>query len=345
MISRLQLDSSYKFMELTPELLNIIQENKEKLYLKSPNGEADVVLCTSSKTYKIRQRNHSNTVLVMKEKIADNTDENAQLIGYASLPSVFECHSVGPSIDTSGIPIYDGITEMNLSESLTIDELKQRSAISEQEFDKIWFDSNGSSFNDYAILLDEAFISKTLHLLIMSITAADLDLDEMSIIEVYNSIKEEAPSFTIDIVESVLRKFSSNEKEPLKIDRVKVSQWYGIQSLRRNCSRRSLSLSEFQIKWKSELPPFFESPIDVALLKGSYYSPLPEKIQYISKDTLPNDINGRLKQLFKLQSTWDLNQLIPFIEEFNNKDLKWENFIMKFAKRKKIGKRFLITQK
>lgn len=346
MVSKVQLDKPYKLLELTPELLKIIEEQKEKIYLKAPTDESDVVLCTNDKTYKIRQRNHSNTVLVMKENPIFEEGADDQLIGYTKLPSVFECQITTPSININDIPIYNGIEEITeTKDNITIEKLKQRSAISEGEFDKVWFNINGTCFNDIAVILDEEFVSKALHLLIMSITAAELNFEELSIIEVYNSIKEEAPNFTISIVETILRKFSINEEEPLIFDKEKISKFYGIQSLKLNCLKKSLNSSEFLIKWKSELPPFFECPIDLSLLMGYYVTPLPEKIQYISRKTLSIDINNRLKQLFKLQSTWDLNELIPFIEEFNIKNLKWENFIMKFAKRKKIGKRIIITQK
>lgn len=346
MLSDLKLDRSYKFLELTPDLLKIIEKKKEKLILKAPNDDSDIVLCTSYATYQIRQRNHSNTVLVMEDTSGEHKGYLEEFHGFASMSSVFETKKVKGSVYVDDLPIYDGVELELKHDSVLIDHVRERSAISEKEFDKVWFENNGSALcNGMAVILRDELITKVLHILIMSITAADMNPDELSLIEVFDTVKEEATEFTIDIVETVLKKFSEDLNEPLKLDRIKISKWYGVHSLKKYVNNKMLTTSEFLIKWKSEIPPFFQCPLEISLLNGHFVTPLPEKIQYISKDSLPETIQPRLNYLFKLQSTWDLNELIPFISEFNVKDTKFEVFIMKYAKKKKIGKRILVTRR
>lgn len=338
--SNLQDDPCYRLIELSPELLEIIEKNEEPIFLKASNDESDIIICSNSKTFQIKQRNHSNTVMLMNHK---NDDKGDSFWSYSKQSSVFECKLGTGSIDIKDIPIYYGQDTSKISDnSVSVDFLKENSPISDLEFEKVWFNLNGSAIDGKAIILSHDFITRSLHVLIMSIMASNLNFEELSLIEVYQTLSED-DDFTIDIVETVLRKFANESREPFSLNKEKIAQWYGIESLKKYASQKYISPSEFSIKWKSEFPPFFECSIDLPLLSGYFVKPLPDRIQYVSKHDLPDDINERLKILFKLQSSWELNDLIPFIEKFNVKGLKYENFIMKFAKKKKVGKRIIIT--
>jgi sister chromatid cohesion protein DCC1 len=333
---------SYKLMELNPELLQVIQENKESLQLKAPRDDSEIVICTKDQTFRVRQRNHSNMVMIARQ---GRKDDNNFFCAYTKMSSVFEVKKFTGKIDLSGIPLYDGQDSISkLRNSVTIDELKKVSAISDGEFDTMWFSLNGSSYNGIPIVLTDDFITRALHVMIMSVMAESLNFDELSLIEVYRSMEEDS-DFSIDIVETILKKFATGEEEPFTLDKTKVATWYGIESLRKHCNSKMIDVSDFLFKWKSDLPPFFECPIDIPLLKGHFVTPLPERIQCISKLELPSDIQSRLKHLFKLQATWELQDIVPFIEEFNLKGVKHENFIMKYARKKKQGKKIFISQR
>lgn len=338
MYANVHQDRHYKLMELTPQLLKLIEENNEPLTVKASGNDSEIVMCTKDQTFAIRQRNHSNTVMIMTAN-----KEEEHLCGYTTMHSVYEVHKASGSIDITDIPIYDGADSLKgLKSTITLEKLKNDSAISEKEFDAVWFSLNGSAYNYTAIILSDDFITRTLHVMLMSIMAAKLNIDELSLIEVYQSMEED-PEFTIDIIETVLRKFVKGEREPFVMNKTKIAQWYGNEALRKHASKKPLTVSDFLFKWKSELPPFFDCPIDLPLLYGHFCAPLPDRVQFVSRSSLPSDVNNRLKVLFKLQSTWELDQLMPFVEEFNVKGVKPENFIMKFAKKKKVGKKIMIT--
>lgn len=339
--TNLDCDSSYKVVELTDGLMEFIEKESGPLYFKSSNDDSEAVLCTKDKTYEIKQRNHSNTLLVMTKDQTANS-----LNGYSLQPSIYELKPTKGSIDIDGIPIYDGQDSErieNNTNNISIDDLIKNSAISEKEFGSVWFNLNGSSINGTAVILSDDFITRSLHLLIMSVMASNMDLNELSLIDSYKSIDDE--EYTIDLVETIIRKFSENDIEPYKLDKSKISKWYGIVALKKFTSKHPIEPSEFLIKWKSEFPPFFECSIDLSLLSGHFVRPLPDRVKYINEKYLSDDIVIRIKELFKLQSVWDLNELVPFIKKFNTKGLKHENFIMKYAKKKKVGKKFIITQR
>ena len=119
--------------------------------------------------------------------------------------------------------------------------------------------------------------------------------------------------------------------------------WYGIRALRKYASRTSMPQEEFLVKWKSTFPPFSPFSIDIKMLKGWYFKPALTNIQYVSKDILPLDAKDRFKMLFKLQSQWDLEDISAFVEELNVKGLKIDNFIMKYARKKRVGKRNIVS--
>ena len=90
--SKLKLDPSYKLIQLTPDLLKVIEQSANDTMNQEKNGndsdsdntnhtglafktidmkdnqtnKNDVVLCSSNKTWLLRQKNHSNTVLLME---------------------------------------------------------------------------------------------------------------------------------------------------------------------------------------------------------------------------------------------------------------------------------------
>ncbi|KAH3679767.1 hypothetical protein WICMUC_000733 [Wickerhamomyces mucosus] len=342
-VADVQLDNSYKVIELPIEILNILQDGKEELLqIKSLDENSDIVLCSENKTYQIKQRNHSNTVLVMSN---DNDDV---LYGFTKLNSVFECHEIEGSIDINNIQIYNG-QDIDKSQN-NIEILKLNSLISKNQFDLKWNELNGSSIDEIPIILSKNFITKSLHILIMNLLANNysIDNDKFSLIQCFNLIKFDLNPISIDIVKTILIKFSSinQDKELIfQLNKLKISKWYGIISLEKYCFNNSIPINEFLINWKSEFPPFCPSLIDLNLLKGSYFISSRDEIRYISSN-LPPNINDRLNYLFNLQKNWDLIDLIPFIEEFNTKNINFEKFIVKFAKRQKIGtNKFIISSR
>ncbi|KAH3684921.1 hypothetical protein WICPIJ_004118 [Wickerhamomyces pijperi] len=360
-VRNISLQPNFKLVELPSDLLETIDKTPtEPVYFKATTTQDDVVICSSSKTYKLRQRNHSNTVLMtheistalcVKSGISEKDKDHDVMCGYTALDSVFECHQTDGEIDIAGLPLYDGehsLAHFEESKSsyrfLSVEELKESSAISEAEFADLWIKMNGSSINDMAVILTDDFITRGLHVILMSLMAAQVDLSEVSIIECYNLVNDNN-DFSMDIVETILKKFSKTKQEPLEFDNVKVAKWYGVEALRKFATRSAIHLDDFLMKWKTEFPPFFECPIDIPLLKGQYVSPVKDTVLYLSKDSLPNEVQARLKVLFKHQAVWDIEDIIPFVEEFNVKKLKFDSFIMKFARKKKIGKTVVVTQR
>ncbi|CCE62042.1 hypothetical protein TPHA_0B03700 [Tetrapisispora phaffii CBS 4417] len=386
--TKLKNDYSYKLIQLTPDLLKILtnKENRNSLQFKSvsrdlnnddeTNQNNDVVLCSDDKTWLMRQMNHSNTVLLMKEFIPDeapdsdkvplfgtNTAPNKDYLGFVRTTFEYETQLINnPLVNLNNIPIYNGEIEFpKKSEKLHIKDKKtilKNSLCSREEFDRRWTNIGGCRINGYMCILSSDFMSKVLHIVLMSIMAESLDTKNLTIKDIYNAVNKDINEdqentknnlYSKDVVETVIKKFSlmniESKQETWRLNMKEIVMWYGINALKKYVSKKSMSQDEFLIKWKSLFPPYFPSEMDLQLLAGWYYRPSSNSIQYISKDILPNDIKDRFKMLFKLQSQWQQEDIVPFIEEFNTKNLKIDSFIMKFSRRKRIGNKFIISSR
>jgi hypothetical protein len=62
-------------LELTPDLYNSVQ-NGENLKIKAPSGNStELVVCTPSTTFRLRQMNQSNTLMLVRPDSTLTCDE------------------------------------------------------------------------------------------------------------------------------------------------------------------------------------------------------------------------------------------------------------------------------
>lgn len=416
--SKMKLDSSYKLIQLTPDILKVIEQsannNKEKRedekgenssndqsYGTFPTGLAfktinmkdnqinknDVVLCSSNKTWLLRQKNHSNTVLLMKKYKPDKKivlPENLlfgkkeqptlDLLGFSKTTYEYETKPIHGKINLDLIPIFDG--ELNFGKDFiyqekdednnnnnilsrylkNFDELVENSACSREECLKEWHEMGGCKVNGYICIFSEAFMTKALHVTLVSILGGSIDMNELDLKETFKlvtrDIDEDYNPYTLEVIETVLNKFGTkrlkndlndgkmvgndNNKICWKLNMDIIAKWYGKQALLKYASQHSVPIDEFLIKWKSLFPPFFPCDIDIDMLRGMIYKPDVNSIQYMSRDILPMEPKERFKLLFKLQSNWLLEDIAPYVEELNVRGLKLDNFIMKYARRRRV---------
>ena len=377
-------------IQLIPDLLKVIEQssgndnggnadgaNTTGLEFKTSDmnesqpTKNNVVLCSSNKTWLLRQKNHSNTVLLMKEfkpekeivlpenlLFGKNEQPTLNLLGFSKTTYEYETKPIQGKINLDLIPIYDG--ELNFGKDnnngstqylKSINELMDNSACSREECLNEWYRIGGCTINGYICLFSESFMTKALHVTLVSILDGSLDMNKLDLKETFKlvtkDIDEDYNPYTLEVIRTVLNKFGirilkedSRDKNVgdvyWKLNMELIAKWYGKQALMKYASQNSVPIDEFLIKWKSLFPPFFPCDIDIDMLRGMVYKPNINSIQYMSKDILPMEPKERFKLLFKLQSSWLLEDIAPYIEELNVRGLKLDNFIMKYARRKRV---------
>lgn len=256
------------------------------------------------------------------------------------------------------LPVYTGEIGPDLFSprlqdlQLTCEQLQQDLPISREEFEAYYFENGGLEVNGYACVLLSSFVTECLNMIIATLQQQavskgqdisdetiyrDIDLRELS-------ERVEGAKYTYKVLQSVLARFSSAKATLTKytLNEQKVAVWFGIEALKTHASR-PISPGDFLLKWKGFFPSFYSVPIELSWLAGYYARPLANQIQYFPRNALSRDPRKRFAELFTVQSTWELEEIAPYVEELNVKNMKLDKFIIKYARRKKVGKKTVIS--
>lgn len=357
-------DHTYKLLQLSPELLDYIKSNEHgELLLKSPSTlKNHIVLVTNNKTWKMRQMNHSNSVLLLNnmninklnktiEHIIPIEEPTNKLLGIANLAYEYELSKIPGHIEISNLPIYDGKIEATYEcEALhNVETLMNDSPISREEFYNEWYTLCGCEVKGNAVILSKEFVTEGLQLLIPVLITKDIDYKSdafnISIADISQDLYLQNKLYTQEVTNTILHKFciKDHASNRFRLNNLAVSKWFGIQTLF-STNARLISPKDFLLKWKSSFPPFYNVPIDLSQMRGYYCRPLNEQIQFLNPSTLtPGDMSTRVKELFQIVKEWEYEEFLPFIEEFIPKGKKPESIVLKYAKKKRVGKnRFIV---
>lgn len=356
-------DHTYKLLQLPAELFSYIkdQENGELVIKSTPpdtdKNEKSLVLCTENTTWRLRQMNHSNTVLLLDNMNVNKLGKSVlsviptyevsphnNLVGFAKCSYEYELNATDGFIDVSRLPVYSGDSisddTLNLNSTLTtLDQLLQDSPISNQQFYRNWYELAGCEINGFVHILSQNFITQTLYTLITILISNEFNYndDHGQIDDVCKMALQQDPKLNSSIVSTILHKFSDVNENSFKLNNSKIAKWFGTQELA-NTNRTLVSSKDFLLNWKACLPDFYNVSLDVHDLRGTYCSPMEGKIQYINKSDLSQNLSMRFAQLFLLDKLWVLEDFVPFISEFVPPGKKVDSIILKHGKKKALGK-------
>lgn len=355
--SRFEHNPKYKLIQLNDDILAAVKSGEKLEFKAMDENNSDVAICGLRTTWILRQKNHSNCVLVM-ESVSDSNNEEKTFTSLNDTSYEYELKKSPGELNYNLIPLYDGY---QISGKNTFDELLANSLCSKEEALREWHDIGGCIMDDGTICkLSDKFITKVLDLVLTSIMADQLNFQSLRIEEVVNAVQKDSEPlpndpFSKPVLTTLLNKFSASyDKETMSwaLDLGKITRWYGLVTLRKyankniptslqvpdNCKYYPLSHEEFLIKWKSQMPPYFpNSNLDITELRGHYFIDSHSgAITYVDKATLPGDIKSRLDYLFTLQTQWELEEIGPLIDDLNVKKAKYESFILKYARVKRL---------
>lgn len=317
---------TYKLLQLPSKILNQLESKTANLYIKSDINS--LALCTDSETFKLRQMNHSNTVLLL------NKEPDSKLIGFQKTSYEYELTEIKGSIDTSNIPIFNGRT---VPQRIDLQALKDNSICSYQEFLSNWYELGGCEIDHGAYIMSADILTELLYLLITKLMS--LQVHEFSWEDVSSII---APPYNDSMLTSIIHKFCTLENEKYHLNDLKITQWFGIVEMSK-INHKMTDISEFLLNWKTSLPSFYNPPLDLSQLTGYYCSPIEHKILYVDPESLSDNLSQRFKELFELDKSWNYDEFIPFISKFVPAGKKVDSIILKYGKKKKVGKnRFVV---
>lgn len=352
-------DYVYKLVQLNPEILQHIgQDDESKLLIKSPLDEkSHIVLCTNDKTWKIRQMNHSNNVLLLndmtingfekdvKHVVASETEHRNKLLGIANLSYEYELTKTKGYVNVTDVPIYDGTDEsLKLGRKVVIKEILLDSPISEVEFGREWFKLGGIEIQGQAAIMKRNFVTSAIETLITLLISQRIDCTGGSFNIELNKMSElmlhQNKAYCLLVTQTLLHMFGDKDErsQMFRLKNDEIARWFGIETLR-NYGGESMAIKDFLIKWKASFPEFYNVPIDLDFIIGFYYRPFADTISFLDSSALTDDdLTQRVKELFKICKEWKFNEFFPFVQCYIPKGKKPETFITKFAKKKRTGK-------
>ena len=158
-----------RLLELPPELLACLTSGEDQLVLKSPDDEAsgETVLCSTSKTWALRQVQSSNALLLLSR--AENTEGNSMANAmsiYASSNGTIEAMELKSASknlkDATGfllelLPVYDGVDTLMPSSALSRTEVVRKVPRSNREIEEAWRDLAAFETEDKCFRLSSKF--------------------------------------------------------------------------------------------------------------------------------------------------------------------------------------------
>ncbi|SMR58429.1 unnamed protein product [Zymoseptoria tritici ST99CH_1E4] len=278
----------YRLLELPADLLALLTSDEPPvLHLKSREDadgtakDANAVLCTSDKTYDIRQVSHSNTVYLTRphELPVDNGGPpRAGIEAIAKCESTIELlpsatQSAAPYIKAA-LPVFSSTGNYSSQKNISKAELFSHIPLSEVECEIGWselacFESTnppGSfvpSGKVKAQIWDAAFTVAVAERTDLALPFSASDIPNYA-----TELTQEWPSELVAAVFAGVSKPSS--EGTLVVDKEKCIRFVGIAHLSAKSEGRPTDTKAFLKAWKDAVPEEWRPDCQLSVLKGSY---------------------------------------------------------------------------
>lgn len=338
-----QNEFKYRLLNIPEELLSDLQS--QELALKG--DEKTLYFTTNSKVYVVKENFHSNSVFLMSNK--EDSLPNSTYTAYNMQQSELELIPVHLKLTTDHIPLYTiedyGVKYRNSDQQKSRSVIKKKDLIdslplSYKDFNEQWNGSLLIELPDSSVKkISQRVEAEVLELMILSVVALKMDYNNINLEAILKKIKEidENVNENIDLlVTSVSYKYSIDAKE---LNMSEIAKFYGLVTLKKVCpasKRKYIAVDDFYVYWKDSFPDYFNCEIDLEMLIGHFVKDVDsDRIMEINRDSLPKDIVKRVNYLMSIQSAWEQPYIQPFFDELNVKNIKRDNFIMKYARKKR----------
>lgn len=340
-------DHVYKLVQIPPDLLALMKAGDQKILFKAPAAAKNhLVVCTDNDTYTVRQMNHSNTVLLVNDMQANPLGatlahlalppEGRLLLGVSLSSYEYELTPTSGYIDVSGIATYTG--QGAIASQKTVADVLADLPIARLQFEREWHQICGSEVDGRAVLLGLAFVTDALYSLISHLVAQRVDAFDPA--QVAEQVQKDDPRVSAAVVATLAGKFCVRVAGHYQLDKEAVAQWFGVEALKHSAG--AVADNELLLQWKSSLPPFFSAPLEMRLLHGHYCRPAPGKVRYLARAALSPEIHARIKEMFQMVREWDYDEFLPFVAEFIPATKKADSVLLKYSRKRRVGKRFVV---
>jgi len=336
--------NGFKCIEIEPEMLEDLESGK--LEIRGDLND-ETVLVSASKSYKIRQHDSSNTILLTslqnKDKIINGNDkqhDNELLMQrqtesiFTAITCIFTLEQQPPRLNKlyqilyqrpyKGVPTpeitpdgdgNDDDHKANTSRAnkidLSFEGLKLLVQCSDQELMNGLQEINAIQIKNEWRIIDETYLNSCFQDILYCLMENSLDHKKFKASDIVANTHE----FPAEIILHCLKIYAtSREDEYCSLDETKVCIFCAKQVLMQNGN--AMRQSQFEQEWRDTLP--YGMPADLAMLKGHligiYDKRMAENMWSIFQEKeLSLAPKQRFKTLFDKKEEWSEQEIEPYL--------------------------------
>ncbi|EKM80114.1 hypothetical protein AGABI1DRAFT_91394 [Agaricus bisporus var. burnettii JB137-S8] len=338
--------ASFKLLELTPELAELLEEAAKSLTtvtfaIKGRTGE-DAVLCTTDKTYSLRSVALSNSVLVVTPPSSGSSisttsgrepvvirDELHEILEIS--PSVPKLHGLISQLRGKEYDESDEV-EDNASHS---DDAKTDVQASDEELDRGLKERRVLVINGFLRPISKDYLKTLLELVLNLLASLSLRSDNIPLDDLVSSLAQdhEVPRA---VSMQLLAWFGDVDEAQgsWTMDVQAVVKEVGI-GLMRHHRRDPIRKDAFLAQWKATVGDTFNPSVDLSLLTGNYLVSTAgeqENLVYFPSTELPVDPAQRLADLFRQRTRWTGDDIMPFLSEIAVGPKERDKLLLKYCR-------------
>jgi len=328
-----------KLLEVTKDVAECLKTG-DILTIRGDESE-NAVLCSSNKTFEIKEAETSNSLMMLDKVIlpADiekkNSDSGRRL-GWSTVGGMFhkyvEIIEIRPKLrkikEVLSQNLYNEDTRRENKKGVYLSDLLETIQASEEELRQGLQHYECVSVSDTWFMLDQDY-----QMMVLSRILKFFDENSWKFDMVHKTETVEALSELVneEIVSQVFDLYCDKiDCDDFKLNREKVSRFYGDFLLAANSG---YVLPEFLEMWQKAVPDGVETNIDqlsgLVLVDNEKSPPV---IKRFSEEDLPPGIIDRLSILFNARERWTLAEISPFIEPLTTKKLNVNALLTKYAR-------------
>lgn len=376
--------TNYKLIQLPKSFINELKSssttnekllskygiNSNKFQLKSSSSNSTPFLTTTNKTFKIRQQNHSNCQMLLHDFINFKNFENYliienfhnNIINYSNI-NIWEINDLNDIKDDE----FNCITIESLNEvMISFIKIFNQTPISVVEFDNLIINDNVYPSFDKIVKISQNLKIQLINEIILNFNSIDI---KGTILNIYNKISQKyniKNHLIIRIITFLIINYT-NITDDITTETPCIDQFinYNIEDKKYilNDNKiikfiistilekiKKISIDDLLIELRMNLPINYNTKFDIKdIITGIGYITNSNTVNYINIETLKNlkTPNERFDKLFQLKSNWLIEEIEPFINDINVRNIKIDKFALKYCKVKRVNnnKRIMLTKR
>lgn len=332
-----QSDYDLQLVTLNDDILSVIKSGKGNLCIKAAaTNQGYPVICTDSKTYKLRQQNQSNSVMLITVD-----DDGHRALSFDQLPSRLILEPIPAEIITSKLHRITSLSQPLQPTHYSLAQLFEDSTASKEEFDTLLAQRQVCEIDGSCYVVDDAVLTQCLDKMLDSLIKHLIESGfEIEIMDKLTDIDVSQTKQTVwqgtGLPEPLIDLCASKFIDEGKLNHNLVVAQFGIEMLKES---KQLKMDDFLINLKLKLPFNYTPDIDIHESMVGYFYTYNEgaMISYLDESLLSEEPAERFQQLFALKSQWPVHEINPFVASINHRGTKPEKFLLKYCKVRKQG--------